>query len=439
MSITVNSQLSKVLSRNLESIASNTDGSWANLGAELVYTQDWAGRFLTFYWQLSNSLSINTDQIVASLNQDDSFAPVDKVAYLQRLQRVMTTLLPERCQFWFSYRQYLYEFDLTITPVMPSLGDAAATVLVMGRLLQVAEKNQDTSAPLSITVSDLALRSQQHQKIVSRITSSIRRTLDLDVIWQQTVDSLGEALRLDRCIICPYKPGAKSVKVIAEYHKPNITSMLGLEIDINSEPGLVETLFTLKPVVVDSQHPYFQQGRILVAVTCHQDQPNGIIAITLRDECKTLTAEELELAKEAADQLGTAIAHATLYQELGIARFQAEEATRRKSEFLANVSHEIRTPLNGIMGFLKLILDEMTDSVEEEREYLEESHKLSVHLFAIIQDILDFAKIEAGKTDLELSSVNLDELFADVSNSMRLQAEQKILVSKRNYPILPIK
>ncbi|BAZ09832.1 GAF sensor signal transduction histidine kinase [Calothrix sp. NIES-4071] len=427
MSITVNSQLSKVLSRNLESIASNTDGSWANLGAELVYTQDWAGRFLTFYWQHPDSLSINTDQIVASLNQDDSFVPVDKVAYLQKLQQVMTTLLPERCQFWFNYQQYLYEFDVTITPVMPSLGNAAATVLVMGRLLQIVEKNQGILAPLSTTVSDLALRSQQHQKIVNRLTSSIRRTLDLDVIWQQTVDSLGEALHLDRCIICPYKPGAKSVKVIAEYHKPSITSMLGLEIDINSEPGLVETLYTLKPVVVESQHPYFQKGRILVAVTCHQDQPNGIIALTLRDECKSLTAEELELAKEAADQLGTAIAHATLYQELGIARFQAEEATRRKSEFLANVSHEIRTPLNGIMGFLKLILDEMTDSVEEEREYLEESHKLSVHLFAIIQDILDFAKIEAGKTDLELSSVNLGELFADVSNSMRLQAEQKNL------------
>jgi signal transduction histidine kinase len=427
MSITANSQLSKILSGNLESIASNTDGSWATLGAELVYTQDWAGRFLSFYWQHSDGLSINTEQMTASLNQDESFAPFDKVSYLQRLQRVMTTLTPERCQFWFSYRQNLYEFDLTITPVMPALGDAATIVLVMGRLLQIAEKNNEALPPSTTSTSDLALRSQQHQKIVNRITSSIRRTLDLDIIWQQTVDSLGEALRLDRCIICPYKPGAKSVRVIAEYHKPNITSMLGLEIDINSEVGFAETLFTLNPVVVESQNPYFQQGRILVAVTCHQDQPNGIIAITLRDECKSLTAEELELAKEVADQLGTAIAHATLYQELGTARFQAEEATRRKSEFLANVSHEIRTPLNGIMGFLKLILDDMTDSVEEEREYLQESHKLSVHLFDIIQDILDFAKIEAGKTDLELSSVNLDELFADVSNSMRLQSEQKNL------------
>ncbi|MBF2066546.1 MAG: GAF domain-containing protein [Calothrix sp. C42_A2020_038] len=440
MSITANSQLSQVLSRNLESIVSNTDGSWANLGAELVYTQDWAGRFLSFYWQHLDSLcdpdstSINTAQIIASLNQEDGFVPVDKSAYLQRVQRVMTTLVPERCQCWFIFRQYLYELELVITPVMPSLGNAATSVLVMGRLLQVTDKKHEVVAPLLINPSDLVLRSQQHQKIVNRITSNIRRTLDLDVIWQQTVDSLGEALQLDRCIICPYKPGTKSVKVIAEYHQPHINSMLGLEIDINSEFGFAQTLHTLKPTVFKSQHPYFHKQYLLTAVTCHQDQPNGIIAITLRDECKSLTAEELELAKEVADQLGTAIAHATLYKELLAARFEAEEATRRKSEFLANVSHEIRTPLNGIIGFLKLILDDMTDGVEEEREYLQESHKLSVHLFDIIQDILDFAKIEAGKTDLELGSVNLHELFVDVSNSMRLQAEQKNLSFQVQMP-----
>jgi signal transduction histidine kinase len=470
MSITANSQLSKVLSKKLESNASNTDGSWASigaeLGAELVYTQNGAGQYLSFNWQVGDnlrhegsSLEINLDEIIADLNSDESFAAVDEEAYLQRLHRILTTLVPERCQCWFKYRLHLYELELAVSPIMPPLGTSATTVLVMGRLLQsipedsyptVREHNEVTETasqnanalphqgrmPLPMpTQIELTLRSQQHRKLVEKFTRNIRRTLDLEVIWQQTVDSLGELLRFERCIIFPYHPGCSTLEAIAEYRQPHVNSMLGLEIDIALEPGFVEALQKLKPIIIETpQYPYLQKQRILVTATSHKDQPNSLIAVNICNECYPLTGKELELAKEVADQVGTAIAHATLYKELVAARQQAEEATRRKSEFLANVSHEIRTPLNGIIGFLKLILDGMADSSEEEDEYLNEAHKLSVHLFDVIQDILDFAKIEADKIDLEMGSVSLDELFADVGNSMRLQAEHRNLSFQMQTP-----
>ncbi len=427
MTITANSQ-SKVLSKNLESFASKTNNSWAtSLGVELVYIQNRVGDYLSFEWQHA-SLGIEFEQIVASMNSDESFTPVDKGAYLQRLQRILTTLVPERCQCWFRYRRHLFELELVISPIMPSLGNTATSVLVMGRLLQVTNTKHSSKIVPMPTQSELALRSQQHQNLVNKITRNIRKTLDLEVIWQQTVDSLGEGLHFERCIICPYQPNSLSVEVIAEYHQPHLSSMLGLRLDINSEPGLVEAISTLKPVIVEvSQHPFFEQQRILVAATCHQDQPNAIIAVTLCDECYPLTVEELELAKEVANQLGTAIAHATLYKELLAAQQEAEEATRRKSEFLANVSHEIRTPLNGMMGFLKLILDGMVDDPEEQVSFIEEAHRSSLHLLDIINDILDFAKIEAGKMDLECGLVNMDELFVDVGNFIRLQTEPRNL------------
>jgi hypothetical protein len=75
MTITANSQLPNVFSQNLESITSNTDSSLPALGAELVYTQDGAGRYLTFCWQHSELLGLNTEKIVDELNQTPNLCP----------------------------------------------------------------------------------------------------------------------------------------------------------------------------------------------------------------------------------------------------------------------------------------------------------------------------------------------------------------------------
>ncbi|MEH2113050.1 sensor histidine kinase [Nostoc sp.] len=437
MTITANSQLPNVFSQNLESITSKTDGLLPTLGAELIYTQDGAGRYLTFCWQYSELLGLNTEKIVDDLNQTQTFAPVDKVSYLERLHRILTNLVPERFQCWFSYHQELFELDLVISPIMPSLGTTATTVLVMGRLVQATlnKKQARVASSKTPTQIELALRSQQHQKLVNRITRNIRRTLDLNIIWQQTVDSLGKALRLERCIICPYQPSSSKVQVKAEYRQPDLKSMLGSDINIASEAAFAQALTTLEPVVMEVAG-YMGSGRqkTLVVATCYQDQANGLIALNWQDECYTLTESELELAKEAADQLGTAIAHATLYEELEIARQKAEEASRLKSEFLANVSHEIRTPLNGMIGFLKLILEGMADDPEEQNQFLAEAHHLSIHLLNIINDILDIAKIEAGKMELTYAPVKLDELFSHVEGFMRPQAQMKNLSFRMQMP-----
>lgn len=436
MTIIANSQLPNLFSQNLESVTNQVDGSIPALGAELVYTQDEAGRYLTFYWQQSELLGLNPADLVEVLNQAQTFIPVDQVAYLELLDRILTNLVPEKLQCWFSYRQEFFELELTISPIMPKLGKAATTVLAMGRLLQTKLNQEEVDVGAKTpTQIELKLRSQQHHKLLNRITRNIRRTLDLDIIWQQTVDNLGKALRLERCIICPYEPYSSKVQVKADYHQPNQKSMLGLEIDILAEPSFAQALDTLEPIVMkDAGYTLCPQEKVLVVATSYQDQANGLIALSLRDECYPLTESEIELAKEMADQLGTAIAHATLYEELEIARQKAEEASRLKSEFLANVSHEIRTPLNGMIGFLKLILEGMADDPEEQNQFLTEAHHLSIHLLEIVNDILDIAKIESGKMELDCTPVQLNELFSDVENFMRPQAEMKNLSFRMQKP-----
>jgi PAS domain S-box-containing protein len=104
---------------------------------------------------------------------------------------------------------------------------------------------------------------------------------------------------------------------------------------------------------------------------------------------------------------------------------QLEEASRLKSEFLANTSHELRTPLNGMIGFLQLVLDGLCDSKDEEREFLQQALQCSRHLLGLINDVLDIAKIEAGKLSLDIERVDVGQLFDEVYTVTHVQAAQR--------------
>lgn len=111
--------------------------------------------------------------------------------------------------------------------------------------------------------------------------------------------------------------------------------------------------------------------------------------------------------------------------ELDIARKEAIEASRVKSEFLANTSHEIRTPLNGIMGFSRQL--EKSDLNHQQREYLSIINQSSKSLLHIINDILDFSKIEAGKLVLDHVEFNLRSIIDEVSALLAPSAHEKEL------------
>jgi two-component system, sensor histidine kinase and response regulator len=110
-------------------------------------------------------------------------------------------------------------------------------------------------------------------------------------------------------------------------------------------------------------------------------------------------------------------------RELGVARDAAQAANRAKSQFLANMSHEIRTPLNAVIGLSEILID--SDLSEGQRDHLRTVIDSGDVLLTVVNDILDYSRIEAGKIDLESVAFDLDDVVGDTLRSLAVRAEHK--------------
>jgi two-component system cell cycle sensor histidine kinase PleC len=162
-----------------------------------------------------------------------------------------------------------------------------------------------------------------------------------------------------------------------------------------------------------------------------------ISAIKRQDEARRLNEAQLRDAVENLERSQAQLAE--LARKYEAEKIRAEGANKAKSEFLANMSHELRTPLNAINGFSEIMVGEMFGPLGDKRyaEYAQDILSSGQHLLALINDILDMSKIEAGKMNLRFEPLNLDEVVEDAVRLIQNRAEAAGLSLTVKLPELP--
>jgi signal transduction histidine kinase len=180
--------------------------------------------------------------------------------------------------------------------------------------------------------------------------------------------------------------------------------------------------------------------RSLLAVPLLREERTVGGLVVLRREPGAFPAAVVNLLQTFATQSVLAIQNARLFREIEEKGRQLESASKHKSQFLANMSHELRTPLNAILGYTELILDNVYGDVSEKvRDVLTRLEKSGRHLLALINDVLDLSKIEAGQLTLGMSDYSMKDVVQTVLTAVEsLAAEKKLALQAAVPPGLPL-
>jgi signal transduction histidine kinase len=266
--------------------------------------------------------------------------------------------------------------------------------------------------------------SLQQQTATADVLKVISRsTFDLTSVLQTLVESAARLCEGDCATITRRKDG-RLVRAEAYGYSPEFIEQLRA---VPVEPGrgsamgralLEGKTIHIEDALADPEYALTEVQKLggyrtmLGVPMLREGVPIGVLTLT-RLQVRPFTDKQIELVTTFADQAAIAIENVRLFNEIQDKSQQLAAASQHKSQFLANMSHELRTPLNAIIGVTEMLRED-AEALKQDLEPLDRVLGAAQHLLALINDILELSKIEAGRMELQLESFALAPLIAGV-------------------------